>query len=408
LNASRLFFLAAVLLVVALANDWSTPDRLIIMLLVALFLCWVWSRYSLARIGLRRRVHSDRIRAGDWLSEELALVNHSWMPRIWMEVQDYSTLSGHRASRVAALGSYGEAAWNVETRCEHRGIFRLGPVAVRSGDPMGLFTEQRVIPAVHEILVYPPMVDVRKVSLPTASMQGGQPVSNRAALASQTVAGIREYAAGDPLSRIAWAASARQGRMMVKEFEPEPSSDTWVLLDLGHDEEVGGLFPGFESLERYDLESKLEFCIAVAGALVERALDEGRKVGLIVNRDMPIRIDPDSSGRQWLKVFETLAVVSSFGNRSLEEAIRADARRFTRNCGLIVVTSRTEPAWVPALRTLVQRGVPVTVVLIGVVADAPVLTDLATSHVGVAELAVGEGLTESIQPLQTHRAYTKS
>ncbi|HYJ13723.1 MAG TPA: DUF58 domain-containing protein, partial [Thermomicrobiales bacterium] len=269
MSAARLSFLAIILLVVALANDWSTPDRLIIILLVALFLSWVWSRFSLGRIGLRRSVLSDRMRAGDRLVEELGLTNHSWMPRVWIEVQDYSTLSGHQAGHVTSLRSHGEATWRVETRCEHRGIYRLGPVAVRSGDPMGLFTEQRVIPAVQEILVYPPLVDVRHVHIPTASMQGGQPVANRAALASQTVAGIREYAAGDPMSRIAWSATARQGRMMVKEFEPEPSSDIWIMLDLGHDgpEDV---LPGPRGLEASDLDGKLEFSVATAGALVER------------------------------------------------------------------------------------------------------------------------------------------
>ena len=407
MSAARLSFLAIILLVVALANDWSTPDRLIIILLVALFLSWVWSRFSLGRIGLRRSVLSDRMRAGDRLVEELGLTNHSWMPRVWIEVQDYSTLSGHQAGHVTSLRSHGEATWRVETRCEHRGIYRLGPVAVRSGDPMGLFTEQRVIPAVQEILVYPPLVDVRHVHIPTASMQGGQPVTNRAALASQTVAGIREYAAGDPMSRIAWSATARQGRMMVKEFEPEPSSDIWIMLDLGHDgpEDV---LPGPRGLEASDLDGKLEFSVAAAGALVERALDDGRKVGLIINREMPIRIDPDSSGRQWLKVFETLAVVSPFGNRSLVEAIRVDARRFNRNSALMVVTSRTDTEWVPALRTLVQRGVPVTVVLIGASGAAPVLSALATSHVGIAELAVGEGLSVSSQPDRTPKAYIKA
>jgi uncharacterized protein (DUF58 family) len=406
LSAGRLSFLATVLLVVALANDWSTPDRLIIILLLALFLSWVWSRFSLGRIGLRRSVLSDRLRAGDWLVEELALINHSWMPRVWIEVQDYSTLSGHEAGHVAPLGAHGEATWRVETRCEHRGIYRLGPVAVRSGDPMGLFTEQRVIPAVHDVLVYPPIVNVRHVLLPTASMQGDRPVSNRAAMASQTVAGVREYVAGDPMSRIAWSATARQGRMMVKEFEPEPSSHTWILLDLGHDG-TDAVLPGPRGLDASDLDGKLEFSVAVAGAFVERALEEGRKAGLIINREMPIRIDPDSSGRQWLKVFETLAVVSPFGNRSLVEAIRVDARRFNRNCGLMVVTSRTDTEWVPALRTLVQRGVPVTVVLIGAPEESSVLNDLATSHIGIAQLAVGEGLSVSNQPARAAKAYTK-
>ncbi len=397
MNAARLGILVAILLGIALANDWSIPDRLIVILLVALFLAWVWSRFSLQRLGLRRTVRSDRLRAGDWLVEELALSNLSWMPRVWVEVQDFSSLAGHRAGHVMSVPGRGESTWSAETRCEHRGIFRLGPVAVRSGDPMGLFIQQRIIPATQEILVYPPAVDVRHVAIPTASMQGGQPVSHRHAPVAQTVAGVRDYVPGDALNRIAWSATARQGRMMVKEFEPEPSSDVWIVLDLGHDS-----LDAVPELERYeflsDLNGKIEYGIAVAGALVERALQDGRKAGLIINREMPIRIEPDASSRQWMKVFETLAVVSPFGNRSLFEAIEADARRFNRMSGVMLVTSRSSGEWVTAARSLVQRGVPVAVVLIGSDASDPVVGELLASHVVVSHVGVGEGLIVTREP----------
>ena len=391
MNAARLGLLVAILLGIALANDWSLPDRLIVLLLVALFLSWVWSRFSLQRLGLRRTVRSDRLRVGDWLVEELALINHSWIPRVWVEVHDFSSLAGHRAGHVMSLPGRGESSWLVETRCDHRGIFRLGPVAVRSGDPMGLFVRQRTIPAIHEVLVYPPSVDVRDVAIPTASMQGGQPISRRHAPVAQTVAGIREYVPGDALNRIAWTATARQGRMMVKEFEPEPSSDVWVLLDLGHDP-LEGLPDATRHEHLRDLDGKIEYSIAVAGSLVERALQDGRKAGLIINREMPIRIEPDASSRQWLKVFETLAVVTPFGNRDLSAALEADGRRFTRMSGLMVVTSRTTGPWIVALRSLVQRGVPVAVVLIGTDDGDPVVGDLLAAHVSVSQLGVGAGL----------------
>ena len=403
MNAARLGILVAILVGIALANDWSIPDRLIVILLVALFLAWVWSRFSLQRLGLRRTVRSDRMRAGDWLVEELALSNLSWMPRVWVEVQDFSSLAGHRAGHVMSVPGRGESVWTAETRCEHRGIFRLGPVAVRSGDPMGLFIQQRVIPATHEILVYPPAVDVRHVAIPTASMQGGQPVSHRHAPVAQTVAGIREYAPGDALNRIAWSATARQGRMMVKEFEPEPSSDVWIILDLGHDSLEGIPVPerhGFLS----DLNGKIEFGIAVAGALVERALQDGRKAGMIINREMPIRIEPDASSRQWLKVFETLAVVSPFGNRSLQEAIEADARRFNRMSGVMLVTSRTSVEWVPTARSLVQRGIPVAAVLIGTEGATEVERELLAARVSVSRVGVGEGLIATREPAAQREA----
>lgn len=388
MSAARLGFLAVLLLVLAIANDWSIPDRLIIIMLVALLVAWIWSRYSLLRLGLRRAIQIDRIRAGDWLIEEFALQNHGLLPRLWIEVQDYSTLAGHRADRVVSLASHGVASWQVSTRCEHRGLFRLGPVVVRSGDPMGLFVRQHSIPAIHDVMVYPAAVDVRDVPIPAANVMGGQPLNLRPVSSAHTVAGIREYATGDPLNRISWAATARLGRMMVKEFDPEPSSDTWIMLDLGFDDESG---VGYDGVGDYT--ARHEYAISTAGSLVERCLDEGRKVGFIINREMPVRFDPDSGSRQWLRIFETLAVVTPYGNRSLAEAIQTDAKRFSRNSGLIVVTSRTSGDWVGAAQSLVRRQVPVSTVLIGSGLSSDVsllLQQLLTSHVSVIQFQVGQ------------------
>lgn len=398
MSAARLGFIVVVLVVVAIANDWSIPDRLIVILVATMLLAWIWSRFSLQRLGLRRAVQSDRLRAGDWLVEEIGLHNHSWLPRLWIEVQDFSTLVGHRAGQVVSLRSHGDASWRVQTRCDHRGVYRLGPVVIRGGDPVGLFVQQRTIPAVHEVMVYPPVVDVREVPMPNASILGGAPRSAMPVSSAHTVAGVREYASGDPLNRISWGATARLGRMMVKEFDPEPSSDIWIMLDLGFDAPPGATG---SQLHMPDLDAQHEYAIAVAGALVERCLGDGRKVGLIINRDMPIRFDPDGSHRQWLRVFETLAVVTPFGNRSLLEAIQADAQRFNRTTGVIIVTARSAGDWVPGARSLVQRQVPVTATLItaGETAEhAALMNELVSAHVAVAQLEVGQGMADVGEP----------
>jgi uncharacterized protein (DUF58 family) len=397
LGALKVGVIAAVLFVVAVVNDWSTPDRLIITLVAVLVLTWIWSRLSLQRLGLARGLSLDRVRAGEWVTEEFTMTNHTVLPKLWVEIRDLSTLPGHRAGRVVRLGSRGSATWTASTRCERRGRYRLGPIALASGDPLGMFELRKLIPATHELVVYPPQVDISDVPLPMASMSGGQARNANAALATQTIAGIREYAVGDPLNRIAWNATARLGRMMVKEFDPDPTSDIWVLLDLGDPETHGdpaeptgpaGVGPSFDEA--------IEYAIAVAGSLAELCLGAGRKVGMIVNRAIPIRLDADGSQRQWFRIFETLAVASSFGHRSLFEAIQADSQRFSRNAGLIVVTPNSARDWVPAAGALVQRHVPVTAVVISDRAhDARaevdlLLEDLATSHVATVRLSPGE------------------
>ncbi|MBA2248351.1 MAG: DUF58 domain-containing protein [Chloroflexia bacterium] len=383
MGAFKLGAVIAVLFVVAVINDWSAPDRLIVMLLAILAVSYVWSRLSLQRLAMTRSLSLDRVRAGEWVTEAVTISNHGRLPKLWIEVRDHSSLPGHNPGRVVNLGALGSAQWETRTKCRHRGRFRLGPMTVSSGDPLGLFRVHKSVPVTHALIVYPMALDVSRVPLPAASMSGGKAVNRNALVAAHTIAGVREYATGDPLNRISWTATARTGTMMVKEFDPDPTSDLWIMLDLGGSHWSGRntgsvgtpgnaraaraapatreVTPGLEvALPR----TAEEHAIALAGSVAERALAEGRKVGLIVNRAMPVRIDPASSQRQWFRIFETLAIATPFGERSLLEAISAEASKFSRNAGLVVVTASSSRDWVSAAEALVHRQVPVTAVVI--------------------------------------------
>lgn len=399
MGALKLGLVAAVLFAIAIVNDWSTPDRLIITLVVVLVIAWIWTRLSLQRLALTRSLTLDRVRAGEWVTEELSLGNMALLPKLWVEVRDLSSLPGHHAGRVVHLGSRGTSTWSTTTRCERRGRYRLGPIAISSGDAFGLFESRKMIPATHELIVYPPKVDVSDIPMPMANMSGGRASRVNPSLAAHQISGIREYSTGDPLNRISWNATARLGRMMVKEFDPEPTSDIWIMLDLNEpDESDQGLNPGSPRLAGPSGDEAREYAIAVAGSVAERCLADGRKVGMIVNRSMPIRLDADNSQRQWFRVFETLAVASSFGYRSLFEAIQAESRRFSRNSGLIVITSGASRDWVMAAQSLVQRQVPVTAVLVtdphrlDAEEMQALLEALASVHASVVRLSPGERL----------------
>lgn len=407
MSAFKLGLITAVLFTIAIVNDWSTPDRLIITLVVVLVIAWIWTRLSLQRLGFSRSLALDRVRAGEWVTEELALTNQGLLPKLWVEVRDLSSLPNHHAGRVVHLGSKGMATWSTSTRCERRGRYRLGPIAISSGDAFGLFETRKVIPATHELIVYPPPVDVSDIPVPMANMFGGRASQATPSHAAHQIAGIREYSTGDPLNRISWNATARLGRMMVKEFDPEPTSDIWILLDLNEPDHIEHeLKHGRLPSAAPSADEALEYAIAVAGSLAERCLGDSRKVGVIINRTMPIRLDADSSHRQWFRIFETLAVASSFGHRSLFEAIEAESRRFSRNSGLIVITSSADRDWVPAARSLVQRQVPVTAVLVTDQhrPDAgemqALLEALASVHTSVVRLSPGErlGISEPSRP----------
>lgn len=281
----KVALLAAVLLILAVVNEWTALDPLIVALGALLLLCWTWSRFSLARLGMVRALSLDRVRAGETITEQLTIRNRSILPKLWVEVRDYSSLPGHQASRVVSLAPRAEETWTVTTVCTRRGRYQLGPVGVRSGDPLGLFVSRRFLPVRQELMVFPIPIDVTAIPLPAAHMSGGVTVSRTSIVPSSTIAGLRDYVPGDALNRISWTATARRGVMTVKEFDPDPTSDLWILLDL----DARGMRPVEPGAEFPALDSTEEILVALAASLAERTMNDGRKVGLIVNRAMPVR-----------------------------------------------------------------------------------------------------------------------
>ena len=82
---------------------------------------------------------------------------------------------------------------------------------------------------------------------------------------------VREHQSGDPFKRIAWRASARRGKLMVREMEHEERDVVWLVLDASAE-----LWSGPSGLAPLDL------AIDDAAALASRHLSVGDRVGLVI------------------------------------------------------------------------------------------------------------------------------
>lgn len=403
MGALKVIALIVVLVVVANVNQWRAIDPIIYTLVVFLVLAWLWSRRAVKGLAIERGLASDRAQVGQAATEQITVINRGLLPKLWVEVRDYSSLPGHRLSRVVHLRGHGRATWTRSTTCWQRGSYRMGPLTLSSGDPFGVFSVRQTVPVTHELIVYPAFIDVSGVPLPAVNLQGGRTRQRLTAIATPAIAGLREYVPGDPLNRISWSATARTGHMMVKEFDPDPTSDVWIVLDLDADHQ----FMALNRSERPQpghpvqwLRSTEDYGVTIAASLAQRCINEGREVGLIVNRPQPIRMMPDRVERQWLRVLETLAVAHANGSKPLAAALTEEASRFSKQTGVIIITASTAPEWTRSAASLVQRQVPLTVVLLDpasfdpdAAASAETLAALLAQRVHVYPVACGQDLS---------------
>lgn len=371
MNAIKLIALAISVFVLSQLNQWSILDKVFFALVALIAVARFWSQFSLGGLALTRDTRTDRAQVGQPLLERVRLENRSRLAKLWVEVIDHSDMPGHRVSRVVHLGPNDSTRWRVETICARRGRFRIGPMALRSGDPFGLFPNEKLIPDTHELLVYPATVDLSAFSLPVGELPGGTAIQRRTPFVTPNAAGIREYFAGDAFNRISWSATARAGKLMVKEFELDPTADIWIVVDLQARVQAGasGLsalpnFTGNEVPLSFWLDSTEEYAVTIGASLARHFLNQNRNVGLVSNSRQPISIPTDRGGRQMLKILEQLAVARADGDVPLGEVLLAEGGQFSRNSTVIVITPSTDEEWVQSLIGIISRHVQCVAVVI--------------------------------------------
>jgi uncharacterized protein (DUF58 family) len=181
---------------------------------------------------------------------------------------------------------------------------------------------------------------------------------------------------------------------MVKEFELDPFSDIWVVLDLDGRWHYGH---GPESTEEYS--------VTAAASLAKHFLMQNRSVGLLAQREV---LPPDRGIRQLTKVLELLAVVRTDHRESLTELLSAESMRLSRLATLVVVTPSVDGSWVTVCQHLAERSVKVLVALVesatfgSGIAAIDVVGSLAAASVPTYLVKRGEPLEALLtQPQET-------
>ncbi|MBA2598511.1 MAG: DUF58 domain-containing protein [Chloroflexia bacterium] len=371
MNGLKIVVLFVAVFVAGQITGWGVSDHLALALLVLLVAAWVWTRLSLRGVSVARKTGAARAQVGQSLHETLAVRNAGRLGKFWVELRDRSSLPGHDPGRVVSVPGRSAVEWETRTVCVRRGRYHLGPIEVRSGDPLGIFTSSFAYQDSPEVIIYPAVIELREAGIPEGALSGGSALERRTPHVTPNVAGVRDYSTGDAFNRISWSATARLGRMMVKEFDQDPTADVWIVLDLhqaSHRPATRGVNWAPSAQGQWPAEAWLdsteEYAVTVAASLAHRFLQEGRNVGLVASGAHPETIPADRSDRQLMKLLESLAVVRADGASPLAELLVSEGRRFGRHDFLTVITPSLGERWVAALAEIAQRGVRVSAVLI--------------------------------------------
>jgi uncharacterized protein (DUF58 family) len=388
-----------------------TPSRAWIVLIFSLggtlAAGYCWARQMADNVALTREQHYNWVHVGDLLEERFTLTNRSFLPVVWVEVDDRSDLPGYAARSVRSAGGYQTMEWRIEGICRRRGLFTLGPWQAHISDPFGLFLITFDYPETRSILIYPPVVHLPTLPLPKGAATGTGRTSRRALDVTTNAAGVRQYAQGDSLNRIHWPSTAHLDRLMVKTFDLEPSGDLWIVLDLEAAVQAGD---GEESTEEYG--------VILAASLADKTLRENRAVGLAAygrrktepdagadSEPLPTLAMPQKGMAQQWRILQALAAVRAGGAWPLARVLAEMDRNLGRGMTLAVITPSCDPAWVAGLLPPMRRGIVPAILLLdpesfGGVGNVDAIRELL-AQLGVPSHVIARGMP--FKPIVEHR-----
>ena len=233
-----------------------------------------WVRRSFSRLDLRRQMLQHAF-VGEHLTVDLRLVNQSWLPLPWLQIEDRVPLDLKESETyrwVMAVGSRATVKHSYILACKRRGYYPVGPLTFNTGDLFGFAdaTWQEKNPTY--VTVYPRVLALEELGLPSRSPFGVIASRQRIFEDPNRLAGVRAYVTGDSQRRIHWKASAHENTLLVKKFQPAIALNVAILLDLNR--------------SAYPINSAIgsaEWAIVIAASLASYIIGRRQPVGLISN-----------------------------------------------------------------------------------------------------------------------------
>ena len=310
---------------------------------------WMWGRVAPARLSYRRVLGQGRAFPDEEVTLAIELTNRKRIPLAWVQIEDdfpegleiterpLEVTSRPRLwnlSHRTSIGPYERVRWSYRVRCARRGVYRLGPAHLRTGDVFGLFPQHVNLADQDSLLVYPRTVPLPELGLPARWPVGDRRGAQRLYQDPARPAGVRDYQPGDPMKHVDWKATARRNTLQVKVFEPGASLLTVALANV---DTVGSPYGG--AIPRH-----LERVVTVAASMCREALAAGQSVGMITNGksvlyERPMSVPPGRNRQQLPLIFEALAMVTPFVGSLMEEELVTAARRLPPGATTVLITA---------------------------------------------------------------------
>lgn len=388
---------ALLLLLVALVLDMGllayAMYALLGVILTSRLLADRWS----ANLVARRETNRSRASIGESVAVVITLENRSPLPIAWLLLEDLLprhalihsppalAVKGRRL-QLASFRGQAQKTLLYQLQCNRRGYFQLGPLVAETGDVFGLYRRYRVLSEPSFVLVYPEVIPLAGYDIASRRPIGEVRMSYRLFEDPTRISGVRAYAAGDPLNRIHWGATAATGQLHSKVYEPSTVAGATLLMDFHQ-----------SAYDPRDEPVRSELAVTAVASIAGALCEMGQQVGLVTNgrdaadrirtegwhhgrfrsrqqaqsvgmRDQSERLRPvvvptERTNTQLNQILTVLARVEKTDGLTFPQLVREATNRLPQSATVIAVLSEVTAEAAIALANLRRRGMAVTAIV---------------------------------------------
>ncbi|QGH34075.1 DUF58 domain-containing protein [Gracilibacillus salitolerans] len=356
----------------------------IVVLLIIIFLQgMLFSKLGLKGITYKRAFKQDMVFEGETIEMVDEIANKKLLPIPWIRLESkmspYLITQTEREKQqkegemfhrtLFSLLPYQKITRRHQLIGTKRGYYPLNTVSVTTGDGVGFGEVFDSFEASTAVTVYPKLVPIDDIPLPSHSWLGDITVKRWIVEDPFLQAGIREYQQGDPLHSINWKATARTQSLQINKKDYTADHHLMIYVNFDTDEDIR------MPIQQPDV---IEKGLSYAASLANYAIEQGISTGFGCNgyfvepftnttdRIKPsVRVEPSSSGQQVAYILDAIAKVKMDRSRNFRAFLQEDIDQGLTKTDIIIFAVKLTKKIEKQMAHLESLGNAVEVVVIG-------------------------------------------
>ncbi|WP_407270981.1 DUF58 domain-containing protein [Radiobacillus sp. PE A8.2] len=351
----------------------SIPWLIFILIVVIIGQSYVLNKWGLRRIEYKRSFVPEPVFVGDEIEMVDEIANKKWLPILWLRLesklhpnlqfvseqqqQEIQDETFHRT--LFTMMPFQRIKRRQKLVCKKRGYYRFESVSMTTGDVFGYSQSFQHFDAIVELTVYPKIVSIDDIPLPSHSWLGDLLVKRWIIEDPFLVTGVREYVRGDALNTINWKATARAGNFQVN--QKGHTSDHQLLIYVNFDQTDDIWLP---IADQELVEQGLSYAASIANFALAKGISTGfgsnsylvEPFGKFQRIQPSTRTASNFGNNQLTYILDTMAKLKMDRSMSFEQFLQEDLNRNLTNTDIIIITSMTTQKMEARIQELKANG----------------------------------------------------